>query len=421
MSNTNYIAELLDLKDPNFIFVKVTEEQIKDFICKVIYATLQNKPDICPHCGKSHLNIHGYKLCTIKIMPISGYNAVLKLNKQRYICKDCKKTFTAKTDFVDKNCYISNPVKNAAAMQSTQKISEKDIAKQLNISHNTVNRIINSSFTQHKVNTKYLPEAMCFDEFKSTKDAAGAMSFIYCDAETHEIIDIVENRQLHNLRSYFSRFPKKVRNKVKYIVIDMYKPYESLIKELFPKARIVTDKFHVINNLARALNKTRITLMKREPRLYNKLKRYYKLLPADRSKLDGVHFRRYRCFNKFMSQTGIVDYLLEQDERLKNTYTLYQQLLSALKRKDTAAFKGIIHGEYKNISGYFKTALKTCRQYEEYIINSMMCNYTNGVIEGINNKIKVVKRIAFGYRSFYHFRNRILIMCKMVHIEKQSA
>ena len=104
------------------------------------------------------------------------------------------------------------------------------------------------------------------------------MSFIYCDAETHEIIDIVENRQLHNLKSYFSRFPKKVINKVKYIVIDMYKPYESLIKELFPKARIVTDKFHVINNLARALNKTRITLMKREPRLYNKLKRYYNCL-----------------------------------------------------------------------------------------------------------------------------------------------
>ena len=60
----------------------------------------------------------------------------------------------AKTEFVDKNCYISKPVKNAAAMQSTQKISEKDIAKQLNISHNTVNSIINSSFTQHKVNTE---------------------------------------------------------------------------------------------------------------------------------------------------------------------------------------------------------------------------------------------------------------------------
>ena len=67
MSTTNYIAELLDLKAPNFIFIKVTEEQIKDCMCKVIYATLQNKPDVCPHCGKSHLNIHGYKLCTIKI------------------------------------------------------------------------------------------------------------------------------------------------------------------------------------------------------------------------------------------------------------------------------------------------------------------------------------------------------------------
>ena len=51
----------------------------------------------------------------------------------------------------------------------------------------------------------------------------------------------------------------------------------------------------------------------------------------------------------------------------------------------------------------------------------MMCHYTNGVIEGINNKIKVIKRIAFGYRSFYHFRNRILIMYNLISLGKKSA
>ena len=51
------------------------------------------------------------------------------------------------------------------------------------------------------------------------------MSFIFCDADTHKIIDIVENRQLYFLKKYFLRFPKKVRYNVQYIVIDMYKPY----------------------------------------------------------------------------------------------------------------------------------------------------------------------------------------------------
>lgn len=225
MSNINYIANLLDLKDQNLNFNKVLDESINGCVYKVVYATLTNKPDICSHCGERHINIHGYKSCTIKIMPVSGYYAILKLKKQRYICKDCSKTFISKTNIVDKNCSISNSVKHATTLQITHKISEKDIAKQLNISHNTVNRIINSYFSVHKVNINCLPKALCFDEFKSTKDASGAMSFIFCDADTHKIIDIVENRQLYFLKKYFLRFPKKVRYNVQYIVIDMYKPY----------------------------------------------------------------------------------------------------------------------------------------------------------------------------------------------------
>ena len=158
-------------------------------------------------------------------MPISGFNALLKLNKQRYKCKNCNKTFIAKTNIVKKHCFISNNVKYGVALKASNKISEKDIASDFNISHNTVNRIINSFFEKYKVNYKHLPEVLCFDEFKSTKDADGAMSFIYCDAKNHKIIDIVENRQLKYLKKYFSHYPKNVRNKVKYIVMDMYKPY----------------------------------------------------------------------------------------------------------------------------------------------------------------------------------------------------
>ncbi len=311
-------------------------------------------------------------------MPVSGFNALLKLNKQRYKCKNCNKTFIAKTNIVKKHCFISNNVKYGVALKASNKISEKDIASDFNISHNTVNRIINSFFEKYKVNYKHLPEVLCFDEFKSTKDADGAMSFIYCDAKNHKIIDIVENRQLKYLKKYFSRYPKKVRNKVKYIVMDMYKPYISLVKEIFPQANIIMDKYHIVNNLSRALNKASIKLMNKDKKLYKKLKRYYKYLLKNRSSLDCVHFRKYVCFNKMMSQLDVVDYLLEQDEVLKNTYFLYQNLLSSIK-------------------------------------------HNNGVIEGINNKIKVIKRIAFGYRSFFNFRNRILIMNDLVNIKNGNV
>lgn len=46
--------------------------------------------------------------------------------------------------------------------------------------------------------------------------------------------------------------------------MDMYKPYISLVKEIFPKAKIIMDKFHIVNNLSRALNKARIKLMNKD-------------------------------------------------------------------------------------------------------------------------------------------------------------
>ena len=262
MSINYFITELLKLKDTNINFINTyTISNSSDTIC--IEAELKNKPAACPHCGNSHINVHGYKLSTVKLMPISGYNAVLNLNKQRYKCMDCGKTFIAKTSIVRENCYISNSVKYSAALKAKENISEKYIAEELNISVSTVNREINAFRDSYKINFNYLPEALCFDEFKSTKHAAGAMSFIYCDANEHRIIDIVENRQLAFLKNYFYRYTKKARNGVKFVVMDMYKPYVTLVKELFPNAQIIFDKFHIINNFSRALDKTRIMLMKK--------------------------------------------------------------------------------------------------------------------------------------------------------------
>lgn len=422
MSTNNIITNFLQLKDPNLIFTenKIIKINNIDTIC--VYGTLENRPKTCRCCGSSRINIQGHKLSTIKLMPISGHNAVLKLNKQRYICKDCGKTFVAKTSIVDENCYISNKVKQAAVIASKETVSEKHIAKELNISHSTVNREINKFRNSYKANFNYLPEVLCFDEFKSTKDADGAMSFIFCDAKEHRIIDIVENRQLRFLEKYFYRYTKDARNSVKFIVMDMYKPYVSLAKKMFPKAKIIFDKFHIINNLSRALDKARIKLMKNmDDKAYRKLKRYGKLLLKDWYELDGIHFKKRFCFDKAVSQTDVVDCLLSLDERLKNTYYAYQDILSAIKRKDVTRLNSLLEQKYTNISGYMKTALKTTKDNKEYVTNAVKYGYTNGLVEGFNNKIKAIKRVAFGYRSFYNFRNRILISCDLISIEKRCA
>lgn len=93
------------------------------------------------------------------------------------------------------------------------------------------------------------------------------------DLDDRKVIDIVENRQLSQLKRYFKRFTKEARKSIITITIDIYQPYVSLIKQMFPKAKIIYDRFHLINNLSRALIKTRIDAMKSIPKSSMEYKR----------------------------------------------------------------------------------------------------------------------------------------------------
>ena len=414
MSHNYCIRNLLNIKDKNIFFEEnfCSEETVKGISSKIFYGTLTYQPKACYVCGHvfDHQIIkHGFKTSIIKMPSVSGFNTYLKLKKQRYYCKHCESTFTLTTDVVAKNCCISNNTKAAIALHAKEKISEKDIAKHHNVSHSTVNRIINSFYNYFKPNFTYLPKHLCFDEFKSVKSAAGAMSFIFCDAKTGKIVDIVEDRRLHVLREYFLRYSKKARESVKTIVIDMYSPYISLIKDVFPNARIIIDKFHIHQLFSRALNKTRIKVMNRDKKNYNKLKKYWRLILKDESKVDYIHFRYHRSFKKQMREKDIIHYLIDLDPELKASYELYQYVQLCLRTKNFKLLKKVLSKKQNQVSKYMKTAISTMKKYISFVENTFQYKYNNGILEGINNKIKTIKRIAFGYRCFYHFKNRILI------------
>ena len=72
-------------------------------------------------------------------------------------------------------------------------------------------------YSDFKVSKDHLPETICIDEFKSVKNIDGAMSFIFADYQTKNIIDIVEDRRLNSLTEYFSRFSLEARNSKIYL------------------------------------------------------------------------------------------------------------------------------------------------------------------------------------------------------------
>ena len=99
---------------------------------------------------------------------VSGFKTILKLRKQRYLCKHCNKAFTLSTNIFNYGCFISNNTKHKISFGLTKKRSEKDIALDNNVSFNTVEKIMNSYYETQKLYKHYLPKVLSFDGFKST-------------------------------------------------------------------------------------------------------------------------------------------------------------------------------------------------------------------------------------------------------------
>ena len=112
MSNQNYIIEMLELKDNNINFYEncYYKQEFKGITHKVFEGYLSYQPDYCDKCGilfDENFEKHGFITSNIKIPDVSGYKTILKLHKQRYLCKHCNKAFTLKTNIVDYGCFIS--------------------------------------------------------------------------------------------------------------------------------------------------------------------------------------------------------------------------------------------------------------------------------------------------------------------------
>ena len=246
------------------------------------------------------------------------------------------------------------------------------------------------------------------------------MAFNICDAKSGKTIDVVLDRTIDNLEKYFSYYLKETREKVKYVVMDMYKPYIGLIKNMFSNALIIIDMFHIVQLISKSLNKTIIRVVKKDKINYRKYKRYFRLLFKPRLELDSSYWKKYICFKNLMTEVDIVNYLLEQSDELKATYNLYQSILYSLQRKDYKLFDKIIKQDYKNISEYMNTSLNTLREYSCYIKNTLEQPYNNGVMERNNNTCKLIKRNAYGYRNFNNFKAKILIITNLFRKPKKA-
>ena len=421
MTHTEYTKLMLNIEDKNIYFNENCLEivNIKGIKTKVFHGYLTYIPNYCPKCGCVNesfddiIKWNWKRNCKIKLTKACGYNTLLMLDKQRFLCKNCNRTFTASTNVVDFHKQISNDTNLNIKLDLMEKGSEKDIAKRNNVSPNHVNRILDT-ISKDKLIKNYgkLPEKIGIDEFNATKDTKSKMAFIIVNQDSRNIFDINNSRLSYDIEKYFKRYSKQERDKVKLITMDLYKPYYKLMHNLFKNAVLISDRFHIVIQPRNALDNTRKKLCNKANPNYKKMKKYWKLILKKENELDDKKKRYNKHFRKKMTQKEIVTYLINTDKTLYNEYQIYQGLDKAINNRDKELFYKIVNNNKNNkyISKDMKKVLKTFKNMEKYIKNSFDYEYSNGIVEGINNVIKQIKHTACGYKKFTHLKARVMLV-----------
>ena len=390
----NCIKNLLNLKG---VLVK-NVRNLKDVV--EIYIELPISEQICPHCGNLTTKIKDYYTQPIKDIPIYFKPTTLFLKKCRYECKSCHKTFYEKNEIVNKYArktirltgYIVNELRNLVAAS--------DIAKKTKVSPSFISKML----PYLCVSNSKLPRVLCIDEFKGN-----ASKFKYqvalIDGETHEVIDIIECRYKHVLCDYFKKFPKEQLDNVKYLVSDLWETYKDIGMTYFRKAKIVADHFHFARYACNAVNEIRIEVQKNLPDTERKhFKHSRKLLLSRRQNIKNDE------------QIEDLEFILiNYSENLRIAYREKECLLDILHSKEPSEIRKKQFNEWvkRNLESNIPQLRECAKTYQHWSIeikNSLEVPYSNGPIEGFNNKIKTLKRVCFGMRNFKNFKARIMLL-----------
>lgn len=386
--------KLLGFPDIHILNVTFAEKEV------LFELECTNKNATCPNCGALCESIHEVSIRKIRDRHMSDKRCWILLHHRRFKCNKCQETFMERLPWIDH--YGQYTLRYAEWIQKLGKeIDVKSVSELEEVGYKTVERIVNHHNHQHLFPDKEsFPEEIGIDEFSRRKGRKFAV--VINDNKKHKPYDILPSKEKETLETYFKSIPEKIRNNVKSCTIDIWKTAIPLIQKYFSNAEIIIDLFHTIKCLNKCIDKTR----RRLQNLINK---------EDGKKLKNLRWIILKNKEDITDEEKQkLSFAFELSKPLEQLYTFKEKVRAIFKKKISKAnarvlLKKLVDKARKEIPHKAVLSfIKTYNTYEEEILNYFHERKSNGILEGINNKIKLIKRMAFGMTNFYHLSGRIL-------------
>ena len=358
----------------------------------------------CPNCGHITRSIHQNHWRMIHDLPWSEKPVFLKINRRQFKCHKCKKVFSEKLDFVDKSKgYTKRLATNIVEQVLNSNIHS--VAKRNDLSDEEVESMLKRQLAQiQKINLRGV-KRLGIDEIALVKGQGNYLA-VLVDLDTRKPIEIVKTRRIEDIREVLLGWGLEALEQIQEVSIDMWSPYKSLVEELMPNANITVDRFHVMKQVNDELDNMRKTEKKAATSLPNESEKKRILAGLNKSKYSLI--KNEDSLNE------------ELKERLKSVQSVSPTLakMHCLKEKFREIFERSTNwGDsiidlldwMHDAKSFFPKTIGTMIRWFGEIVGYFDGRTTSGTVEGINNKLKLIKRLGYGFRNFNNFRLRSLL------------
>jgi transposase len=370
----------------------------------------------CPGCG-GPARVKERPLVRYVDLPVYGTAMRLGWRKHRMRCPDlgCPRRSWVLGDhrIAAKQCLLTTRAAKWATVQVGTGRTVSEVAAELDCDWHTVNDAVTTygqallAADRRRLNRTV---AIGLDEtsFVRLANARTSYATTVCDVQHHQIIDILPSRHFVDVAGFLDKQPASWKQRIAFGALDMSATYAAVYTVILPKAAQVVDSFHVIALGNRALDEVRRRVQNEQTghrgRRDDPLYRARRILLAGEERLTDKATQRLNSLLALGDPNAEVAIAYRVKERLREFYRT-RELPQARAMLDDL----IGHCRRRTMPPELQKLGRTLHQWFDKICNYHLARISNGPTEALNNLIKRIKRIGFGFRNFHNYRIRALL------------
>ena len=378
--------------------VKIASQLFENGHVRFIVTPDRRFTPVCRVCGKACNSIHSYRRRAVRDLDMAETRVFLHCLTRKLRCSNCGCIAVEDCDFLTPSSRVTRRLARYIH-ELCRILPVAEVARHVGLDWKTVKNIDKEFLEKDYGETNYEGLSILAVDEIAVKKGHRYMTVVL-DYSTGRVVWVGNGRKTETLKEFYEGMTEEQRRRIKAVAMDMWDPYIKATRECLPNARIVFDFFHMVSAFNKVIDQVRRDeyrkAAKQDKSVYRGSRYILLKLPGN------LKYRERRHLNELVSLNETIFYLLILRDMLRSLWKYRSRWWAMKAIGDWCRLaRSIDHPAVKQFANRIE-------HYEEGILNHCEYPIHTSLVEGVNNKIKVIKRMAYGFHDDRYFSLKII-------------